>query len=176
MAYSRRVVKRRPASLTDEEWLQVSQRGKLPRPAWQADGDRDYPPPDVYDLVMWAELERLRWRLETLCMALQEPMAKGANGQSSTSNVRAGELLSQFSAIWEFLTATSFASGRKRQTGRLSLSLSADGIKVTLTDDTMGVYCTRAAETLDDALLALEVAFKDNSLTWHPSNYAKKGK
>lgn len=176
MSYFKRVVKRRPASMTEDEWLQVVERGKLPRPDFRSIDDREYPPPDVTDLVMFAELDRLRWRLESLRLALQEPTVTRKGDRSSTSNVRIGELLSQFSTVWEFLTATSYGSGRKRQTGRLSLSLASDGLKVTLTDDTMGVYCTRVGETLEDALLTLELALKDGSLVWAPSSFAKAKK
>ncbi len=173
MTYFRRVVKRRPACMTDEEWLSVWNRGKAPRlPFRPRDGDGS-PSADVRDLVDMRILSDLRWRLEALCMAMLEPKVNGKGSSSSTLNVRAGELLSAFSEIWAFLTETTYATGRKRLTGRLSLSLGVDGLKVTLTDDTTGTYCTRTAECLDDALLALEVGLKEGSLNWLPSSYVK---
>ncbi len=99
-----------------------------------------------------------------------EPSVNGAESASSTSSVRIGELLGQFSAIWDFLTARAYKSGKKRMTGRLSLSLAAEGLKVTLTDDTTGTYCVRVAESLDEALLALETGLADGSLKWLKSD------
>jgi len=171
--YVRRVVKRRTATLTDEEWLQVSSRGKLPRPDFVDRDGREAPAVDVYDLVMERELNSLLWRLESLRLSLQEPMVNGTPGASSTSSVKVGQLLSPFARIWEFLTLTTYASGKSRKPGRLSLSLGSDGLKVTLTDDTSGTYCLRVGETLDDALLALEVALEDGTLKWQKSDFAK---
>jgi len=172
MAYYRRVVKKRPASLTDAEWLQVVERGKLPRPAWTPVDDRPYPPPDVWDLVYSVQLDRLKWRAEALWMAMQEPQVRKKGVGSSTSSASQGELLQPFSELWEFLSGTTYASGTPRQTGRLSLCLDADGVKVTLTDPSSRSYCVRSAASLDDALLHLEVAMKEGSLKWLPSSFA----
>ncbi len=171
MSYYRRVVKRRPACLTDAEWLEVVERGKLPRPDFKARDGSDCPPVDVYDLVFEHDLRKLRWRLERLCMALVEPKIDDGAPALSTSSAKIGSLLMPFSGIWEFLTLSQYQSGKKRKTGRLSLSLASEGLKVTLTDDTSGTYACRTAETLDDALLALEVALGDGTLKWAKSSF-----
>jgi len=173
MVYFRRVVKRRPATLTDEEWLQVVERGKRPRPDRLSDGGERYPAPDVYDLVLQVELDRLRYRLETLCMAMREPTVSRKGEGSSTSSASQGELLSQFSELWAFLSGTTYASGKPRQTGSLSLSLAADGVKVTLTDHTSGTYCTRVGNSLDGVFLQLEIGLADGTLTFLPSSFTK---
>lgn len=171
--YRRRVVKRRPASLTEEEWLTCIVRGKLPRPGLVArDGDV-YPPPDVYDLVMARELDVLRWRLETLCMALTKPLTSQSQNGSSSSGASPGQLLAVFSELWEFLAGKAYSDGTPRQTGQLSLKLSSAGVQVTLTDPTSGTYCCQTAMTLDDVLLALEIGLKEGSLAWRLSGYGK---
>jgi hypothetical protein len=176
MSYYRRVVKRRPASLTDEEWLLVVERGKLPRPTLVSVDDRYYPPVDVYDLVLARELEDLRWRTEQLCMAMQEPtVTRKGEGSSSSSAIR-GELLSHFSELWAFLSGTTYASGKPRLTGSLSVSLASDGVKVTLTDPTSGTYCTRVGNSLDDVLMQLEIGLADATLKFLPSSFAKQKK
>jgi len=104
-------------------------------------------------------------------MAIREPAVKTDGAGSSPSSVRAGALLSQFSAIWEFLTLSTYENGKSRLTGRLSLQLGSGGLQATLTDPSSATYATRVAESLDDALLALEVALQDGSLEWRKSQY-----
>ena len=176
MSYFKRVVKRRPASLTDKEWLEVVERGKLPRPDMRSVGDQDYPPPDVYDLVHQVELSRLRWRLEMLMCAMLRP-EKPANGAgSSSAAVRPGQLLSPFSELWEFLVKPFYGDGTARMTGTLSLKCSSNGLQATLTDPTSGTYCCLTSDNPDDALLALEVGLKEGSLPWRSSGFAKAKK
>lgn len=176
MVYHRRVVKRRPASLTDAEWLQVVERGKLPR-SDHPDYVPGVPPAvDVYDCLYQAELTRLRWRLESLCMALSKPSVNGPSPGQSSATVAPGKMLADYSGIWEFLTSTSYADGTSRKPGSLSLRLTSGSLQVTLTDPSTGTYCCRSGPTLDDCLMALEMAFLDNSLGWRESGYAKPRK
>jgi hypothetical protein len=176
MSYFRRVVKRRPASLTGEEWLLVIERGKQPRPMLESLDARYFPPVDVYDLVLARELEQLRWRTEQLCMAMQEPTVPKKGEGSFTSSASRGELLSQFSELWAFLSGTTYASGKQRLTGSLSVSLASEGVKVTLMDPTSGTYCTRVGNSLDDVLMQLELGLADATLKFLPSNFAKPKK
>ena len=151
-------------------------RGKSPRPDCRSRDGGDYPPADVSELVYDRAVNELYWRLRVLWMAMLEPqVARGANG-SSSSVARIGELLSQFSELWEFLSGTTYATGKPRQTGHLSLRLVSDGVQVTLTDPTSATYSTRVAVSLDEALLSLEVALKDGTLKWHASSFKPKGK
>lgn len=169
--YFRRVVKKRPASLTEEEWCKLLS-ARFVDPGYFQDRDGYASPPvDVDSLLKQRALNDLRWRLERLCMAMVEPSVSKKGTESSSSSAKMGGLLSQFSELWEFLSGTTYASGKKRQTGHLSLRLDAEGVKVTLTDPTSHSYCTRVAETLDDALLLFEVALKDGTLKWLPSSY-----
>ncbi len=176
MSYQRRVVKRRPASLTQEEWLQVVERGKLPRPDFMPrDGN---PPllPDVRDLVLEAGLVDLKRRLGVLCVALQKPTPNGTSPGQSSVTVQQGKMLADFSSIWEFLTGTSFADGTSRYPGSLSLKLTSGSLQVTLTDPSTATYCCRSGRKLEDVLADLERAFLDNSLGWRPSGFAKPKK
>lgn len=169
--YLRRVVKRRPACLTEDEWSRLLATRFVDRGYFR---DRDggaHPPADVYDLVFAQELESLRWRLESLCMAMLEPEVRKKGSASSLSSAKMGELLQPFSQLWEFLSGSTYASGKPRQTGHLSLRLTSEGVQVTLTDPTSHSYCTRVAASLDDVLLAIEVALSENSLKWLPSSY-----
>lgn len=109
-------------------------------------------------------------------MAMLEPQVARSGNGSSCSSARMGELLSQFVELWEFLSGTTYATGKPRQTGHLSLRLVSDGVQVTLTDPTSATYSTRVAASLDDALLSLEVALKDGTLKWHASSFKPKGK
>jgi len=176
MSYHRRVVKRRSACMTDEEWLSVVARGKLPRPDWVPIDDRDYPPPDVDDLVKQKKIMDLKWRLEQLCMALAKPSTSLTANGSSPSGVSRGELLKQYSELWEFLTGAAYSDGTKRQPGCMSVKCTPGGLQVTLTDPSSGSYCCLTAASLDDALLALEMGLAEGSTTWRSSSYAKPKK
>ncbi len=176
MSYHRRVVKRRPASLTVEEWLEVVERGKLPRPGLPGIPGQAYPPPDVRDLVDQEILRRLLWRVEEIkCQMLRPTTSTSASG-SSGSAVSRCELLTPFSELWEFLTKASYSDGTPRATGQISLKLASGGIQVTLTDPTSATYCCQTASSLQDAFLALEIGLKDGSLGWRPSGYARETK
>lgn len=173
MPYQRRVVKRRPASLTDEEWLSLSERGKEPRPYFMPRDGRQVPAVDVWAMLYEKELVSLRRRLEVLCMALLKPSVSHANNGSSSVTVNPGQLLAPFSELWEFLTKPKYADGTTRITGHLSLKCSAGKLQVTLTDQTSGSYCCLTGDSLDDVFLALEIGLKQNSLPWRASGYTK---
>jgi len=171
--YNRRVRKRRPASLTDAEWLEVIRRGKLPRQHFRDRDGGEHPPPDVADLVLQRQLDDLVWRLEVLMCAMQRPsMSAGQNG-SSLSGVTPGALLSNFSELWDFLTKPSYADGTGRSTGIMSLKCMSGKLQVTLTDPTSSIYCCQSGESLDDVLLALEIGLKEGSLPWRASGFSK---
>jgi hypothetical protein len=89
----------------------------------------------------------------------------------SSSTASQGQLLSQFSELWEFLSGTTYASGKSRLTGHLSLRLDVEGCKVTLTDPSTHSYCTRVGQSLDDVLLLFEVGLSEGSLKWLPSSF-----
>jgi hypothetical protein len=176
MVYQRRVLKKRPASLTDEEWVSVWERGKLPLPERLVDPGYSYPSPDVGDLVLGKQISDLRWRLEQLCMALSKPSTQpSANGESS-SIAQPGGLLSQLPELWDFLSRSEYGDGSKRSLGGMSLKLASGGLQVTLTDPTSASYCCLTGATLDDVFLALEIGLKESSLTWRSSSYAKSKK
>lgn len=176
MSYFKRVVKRRTACITEEEWQAMIAAGKLPRPESGIRDGRDYPPADVSDLVYQRMLSDLYWRVRVLWMAMLEPQVARSGNGSSCSSAKMGELLSQFVELWEFLSGTTYATGKPRLTGHLSLRLVSEGVQVTLTDPTSATYSTRVAASLDDALLSLEVALKDGTLKWHASSFDKRKK
>jgi len=174
--YERRVLKRRPASLTDEEWLQAWERGKLPREPMRPRDGRATPPVDVSELVYSRQLRDLAWRVEVLCMALVKPSTSPAANGTSGSAVSRGELLKQYSELWEFLTGRAYSDGSSRTPGCMSVKCSPGGLQVTLTDPSSGSYCCLTAATLDDALLALEMGLADGSAPWRQSTYSKPRK
>lgn len=171
MGYFKRVVKRRSACMTDEEWRSLLSTRFVDPGYFSARDGVARPPVDTDSLLKQVAINDLRWRLERLCMALAKPQVRGKADASSTSTARMGGLLSQFSELWEFLSGNTYADGTPRLMGHLSLRCTLEGVQVTLTDPSSRSYSTRHAQTLDDALLALEVALKDGSLKWLPSAY-----
>src|SRR6266576_1571279 len=166
MPYYRRVLKRRPASLTDEEWSKLLSTRFVDRGYFVARDAGAHPPADVSDMAMSVVLANLRWRLEKLCMSMSKPSTSPKTNGSLSSVAVPGQLLGPFSELWEFLTGTKYADGTSRQPGLLSLKLSSTGLQVTLTDNSSGSYCCLTAMSLDDLFLSLEVGLKEGSLAW----------
>lgn len=174
--YTRRVVKRRPASLTEAEWSKLLS-ARFVDPGYFRDRDgREGHQVDVNTLLFQSELTKLRWRLEALCMALSKPHAGVTEVGSSSLSLSPGQLLSGFAEIWDFLTKPSYHDGTARLLGKVSLACCSGGLQVTLTDQSSNCYCCVTAKTLDDAFLALEVGLKDDSLPWRASSYNKSKK
>jgi len=174
--YNRSVRKKRTAFFDDPSWVRVFERGKLPRPDREYLDGQTFPPPDVRDLLVQAQLSDLSRRLEALMCAMQRPKTSTSANGSSSSSVSQCELLAPFSELWEFLTKGSYGDGTSRQTGQMSVKLGSGGLQVTLTDPTSATYCCLTATSLQDAFLGLEVGLKDGSLAWRPSGYAKEQK
>jgi len=174
--YSRPVRKKRTAFFDDPSWVEVFERGKRPRPDREHVDGQSFPPPDVYDLVLSAELNELLRRVEVLMCAMLRPKTSTSANGASASSVSQCELLAPFSELWEFLTKASYGDGTSRMTGQMSVKLGSGGLQVTLTDPTSATYCCLTASCLQDALLALEMGLKDGSLAWRPSGYAKEQK
>jgi len=151
--------------------------GKVREPFQPRDG-RDTPGVQVVKLLCWwcrtmhppEEVEE--------CMALPEKRATAENSSSSTSSALDAGQLKQYTELWDFLTATSYPDGRKRQTGRLSLSFESGLLGLLLQDDQTGQYAFLNGRAIDDLLLEVEGRLADGSLSWRPSKYAprKRGK
>jgi hypothetical protein len=174
--YSRPLRKKRTAFFDDPVWVEVFERGKRPRPDFECRADRTFPPADVSDLLMQAQLTDLLRRLEVLMCAMQRPKTSTSANGSSASSVSQCELLAAFSELWDFLTRNSYSDGTSRTTGQMSVKLGSGGLQVTLTDPTSATYCCLTATSLQDAFLGLEIGLKDGSLAWRPSGYAKEQK
>lgn len=175
MVYSRRVVKRRPASLTPEEWDNiVAGRIKWPPAGDAGSAEPDDLPADRTILCWWCR-EYHRASEVKGCMGLPMKKATQGNSTSSTSSVLVPGLLAAFSEIWAFLTATSYPDGSKRRTGRLSLSCESGQLKLSLSDDETAQYICLSSTSLDDALLAAEVGMAEGTLSWRESKYQGQG-
>jgi len=174
--YDRPVRKKRSAFFDNPGWVEVFERGKLPRPDLEVKGDFHYPPVDVHDVLLQAGLNDLRRRLEVLCVALLKPSANGPLSGPSSATVEQGKMLADYSSIWEFLTGTSWSDGTSRKPGSLSLKLMSGSLQATLTDPSTATYCCRSGRSLEECLMSLEMAFLDNSLAWRASEYAKPKK
>ncbi len=109
------------------------------------------------------------------CMALPRRNEAPASSGSSTSKLAHGQLLSQFSEVLAFLTQTTWPDGKRRTTGRLSLSCGLTSWTLSAVDEESGQYVSLAADTPDDALLMFEAGLADGTLPWRASKYSSKG-
>lgn len=176
MSYSKRVVKRRPASLTDAEWLLISERGKLPRPDFRPRDGRESGRV-VVEQVLCCFCRTFHHPSEVEeCMVLPRKSVDANGSPSSTLKPLGAGLFAEFSEIWAFLTARTHPDGAPRLTGSLSLSCDQDLVKASLTDEETGQYACLTAHDLSDLLTEIELRLSDGSLAWRKSRYAGKKK
>lgn len=95
---------------------------------------------------------------------------------SSTSKPQAGQLLGQYSELLAFLMMSAWPDGKRRLTGRLSLSCEPTGWKLSAVDEESGQYCTLTGVTPDDLLLSFEAGLSDGTLPWRASKYSPQGR
>jgi hypothetical protein len=82
-------------------------------------------------------------------------------------------LLTQYSELWAFLTASTFEDGARRRTGRLSLSCDADLLALSLTDEETGQYACLSGRNVTALLEEAELRLSDGSLSWRPSRFKR---
>lgn len=173
MSRKRRVVYSCPACMGVAEALRLTELGGKCRPYFrERDGS---PSPGVVIrsvLCWWCRARHPPAEVES-CMAISRPVAVDNGSSSSSSNVKMPVWLSQFPELWEFLSKPSYKDGSPRQPGKISFGLNSGGIQVSLTDPSSATYCSRNYPTVEDALLALEVALSESSLTWRASGPPK---
>lgn len=147
--------------------------GKVREPFMPRDGNGQ-PAVKVVEVLCWwcrnfhspAEVEG--------CMALPEKRAANGSSTSSTSNALEKGLLEQYAELWEFLTATSYPDGRKRQTGRLTVSFDAGLLGLLLTDEETGQYAFLNGRNVTTLLEEAELRLSDGSLSWRVSRYNQR--
>jgi len=176
MSYRRRVVKRRPASLTHEEWVQALAAGKLPRPDFRPRDGLNVTPAS-FSSVLCCRCRAYHSPVEVeLCMVLPRKAASAENSGSSTSKSLAAGLLEQYSELWAFLTQTSFPDGTKRLTGKISWSCESGLLGLLLNDLETGSYAFLNGHGITELLEEAELRLSDGSLSWRASRYPARGK
>lgn len=172
MVYLRRVVKRRPASLTEEEWLRLVSSPPVWPPAWdRPSADR---PPDNLDrhvLCWWCREVHLASGVDS-CMALPRKEDVGATRSKSCSSSPTSSLSGTFAELWGFLTVTSWEDGKRRLAGRISVSFASDGFTLALNDAETGQYACLTGMALDDLFLEAEQGLATGELPWRASKFA----
>lgn len=144
--------------------------GKVRDPCWDRDGRQHLAVRVVKVLCWWCRTYHPPEEVER-CMALPEKRATANGSASSMSSASAKGLLEPFVELWAFLTASTYPDGRKRRTGRLSVSFESGLLGLLLTDDETGQYAFLNGRSLDDLLLEVESRLADGSLAWRPSRY-----
>lgn len=124
-------------------------------------------------LCWWCRQQHSPAEVET-CMALPERRADANGSTSSTSSALVAGPLKPLPELWAFLTATSYPDGRKRRTGRLSVSFESGMLGLLLTDDETGQYAFLNGRNLDDLLAEAELRLGDGSLSFKVSKYNRR--
>jgi len=149
--------------------------GKVRDPCWDRDG-REHRAVKVIQVLCWWCREYHPPEEVDSCMALPEKSALANGSTSSTSSALELGLLKPYPELWAFLTASAYPDGRKRQTGRLSLSFESGMLGLLLTDDQTGQYAFLNGRNLDDLLTEAELRLEAGSLHWKPSRYHNRKK
>jgi len=139
-------------------------------------GDGDYPAFRVTTVLCWWCRERHSPDEVEACMALPRKKAGQGTSTSSTSSALDAGLLTQFSEILAFLTATAFEDGSKRQTGKLALSFASGMWGLSLQDQETQQYAFLEGFKLDDLLLDVEIRLKEERMPWRASKWSPKGR
>jgi len=143
---------------------------------FQPRGDGAYPAPRVLKILCWWCRQFHPPEEVESCMALPKKKAGPGNSTSSTSNVLDAGLLTPFSELLAFLTATTFEDGTRRQAGKISLSFESGCWGLSLQDAETQQYAFLEGTSLDDLLLTVELKMKEDRVPWRPSKWAPKGK
>jgi hypothetical protein len=176
MKYYRRVVKRRPATLTDDEWIALGQR-RARAEELLATQDVPIAPPVVIRTVLCPFCREYHSPAEVdTCMVLPRKTTETGNSTTSSSSALAAGALTQYSEIWAFLTATAYEDGSKRQTGKLSLSYGSGMLGISLQDMETGQYCFLEGRDLDQLLLDVEVRLAEGVMPWRASKWPPRAK
>jgi len=172
--YVRRVVKRRPASLTHEEWLQVIERGKLPCPDFRS-RDGGAPPRVTVERVLcwWCRTFHSPEEVES-CMKIPERRASAQSGGGSSSSALDAGPLAGCSELWAFLQGIDTVTGASRLPGSMSLKLQSGLLALTLNDQETSQYVFLQGRSLGDLLLMVEAGLADGSLPWRESSGDKR--
>lgn len=174
MSYYRRVVKRRPACLTDEEMAALAAAAKKWEAHFTGRDGQEGPPAFAWTVLCpYCRERHLPAEVET-CMVLPRKTAGAGSSSSSTSKPLAAGPLEQYSELWAFLTATTYPDGGKRLTGRLSLSLDKDMLGLLLTDEETGTYAFLNGRSLVDLLTEAELRLSDGTLSFRASRWQGK--
>lgn len=101
-------------------------------------------------------------------MWVTQPKPDGAPG-GSVECKGLSEMRSLMPAVHEFLTLTTLPDGSSRQVATLIVFADAGAIKVCLSDRQTGRSLWATADTLDDALGALDEAIQAGTADWRVS-------
>lgn len=176
MSYFRRVVKKRPVSMTLDECENLRQAAlRWAQHFAERDGLRSERVPIRRVLCWRCRAMHSPAEVET-CMPLPEKPAPTAGSTSSTSSALAPGPLKEYSELWGFLSLTAYPDGRKRRPGKISLSCDAGLLGLSLMDDETGQYAFLNGKDLDNLLTEAELRLADGTLSFKVSKYSKRSK
>jgi len=176
MVYYRRVVKKRSACLTDDEMRSLLSAARKWESHFRARDGHDVPPAELRTVLCPGCRERHEPAGVDVCMALPRKSATADSSGTSTSSALAAGLLSEYSELWAFLTATTFPDGSKRQTGKISLSCESGMLGLLLTDAETSSYAFLNGNDVTSLLTEAELRLGDGTLSFRPSKYPGRKK
>lgn len=176
MSYFRRVVKKRPATLTDSEWLSLRTKGGEVREHYTPRDGRDVRgPSDRVVLCWWCREHHLASEVDQ-CMALPRKTVATETSTSSTLSVSDAGPLKLFPELWAFLTSGVFEDGSKRLTGKMSWSCESGLLGLSLNDSETQQYAFLEGGNMAELLKEAEKRLAEGRMPWRPSKWAVQGK
>jgi hypothetical protein len=125
--------------------------------------------PDLVAVCLWCAHCWHRLPVEHECMRLPTKEDRSKAASPSGTALTAGQLLSPFSNVFEYLTTMSLPGGKQRKAPRLSLKCTGSGLRLTVNDDESCQYATWEGSCLDDLFLMFEEALATDQVPWRAS-------
>jgi len=158
-----------------EEAVRLTALGGVVRDYFKPRDQRPFVRVAIGDILCWWCRERHSPEGVDECMALPRKVAGAGGSGSSMSNVLDAGLLTPYSELWDFLTATTFPDGTKRRPGKISLSCESGLLGLLLTDCENDQYAFLSGRSPTVLLEEAELRLSDGSLSFKASKYPSRG-
>jgi hypothetical protein len=106
-------------------------------------------------------------------MAIRKPTESGKRGAPG-GDCPDNDWLEQYPTVSEYLGATTYADGSKRDTSTLTVFLESGSLKVALNDRDLSRSIYVTSDTFSRAMEQMEKALNEKDADWRPWKGAKK--
>lgn len=113
-------------------------------------------------------VEPLQTMRDLCAMPLKKPGPNGASASAAAVDASSSGCLRDYSTLVEFLCATSWPDGSRRERGTLLISVANGGWQLKVRDPNGARYAFYVAATLQDGLAGIDLGLSEDDLDWRP--------